>query len=42
MLSKDKQNLLKIISFDFVMLGIQVNDARGGFDEHIWEFEFKR
>ena len=42
LLSKDKQSLLKIISFDFILLGIQVKDIRGSYDEGIWEFEYKR
>ncbi|XP_040571622.1 uncharacterized protein [Lepeophtheirus salmonis] len=42
LLSKDKQNLLKIITFDFVFVGIQVTDARGNLEESIWEFEWKR
>ena len=42
LLSKDKQNLLKIISFDFLFVGIQVKDIHGNYDEDIWEFEFKR
>lgn len=42
LLSKDRQNLLKIISYDFVFVGIQVKDDRGNYDEGIWEFEFKR
>ena len=42
LLSKDKQNLLKIISFDFIFVGIQVKDINGNFDEYIWEHEFKR
>ena len=42
LLSKDRQNLLKIISYDFIFVGIQVKDDRGNYDEGIWEFEFKR
>ena len=42
LLSKDRQNLLKIISYDFIFVGIQVKDDRGSYDEGIWEFEFKR
>ena len=42
LLSKDRQNLLKIISYDFIFVGIQVKDTRGGYDEDIWEFESKR
>ena len=42
LLSKDRQNLLKINSYDFLFVGIQVKDIRGGYDEDIWEFEFKR
>lgn len=42
LLSKDRQNLLKIVSFDFLMVGMQVMDIRGSFDANIWEFEWKR
>ncbi|TRY68445.1 hypothetical protein TCAL_06832 [Tigriopus californicus] len=42
LLSKDKQNLLKIYSFDFVFVGLQVTNGQGGLDENIWEFEWKR
>ena len=42
LLSKDRQNLLKIYSYDFVLVGIQVTSAQGLLDEHIWEFEWKR
>lgn len=42
LLSKDRQNLLKIISYDFIFVGIRVKDIRGNYDEDIWEFEFKR
>ena len=42
LLSKDKQNLLKIISFDFLFVCMRVNDIHGNYDEGIWEFEFKR
>ena len=42
LLSKDKQNLLKIISYDFLFVGIQVKDINGNYDEYIWEHEFKR
>ena len=42
LLSKDRQNLLKIISYDFIFVGIRVKDIRGNYDEGIWEFEFKR
>ena len=41
LLSKDRQNLLKIISYDFIFVGIQVKDDRGNYDEGIWEFESK-
>ena len=39
---KDKQNILKFTSYDFLMVGIQVTDSRGKLDENIWEFEWKR
>ena len=42
LLSKDKQNLLKITTYDFLMIGVQVTDSRGKLDEHIWEYEWKR
>lgn len=42
LLSKDRQNLLKIYSFDFLFVGIQVSTSQGMLDEHIWEFEWKR
>ena len=29
LLSKDRQNLLKIISYDFIFVGIQVKDVKG-------------
>jgi len=52
LLCKDRQNLLKIISFDFLVVCMQVQ-RRGGMsdgstgsgatiDENIWEFEWKR
>jgi len=52
LLSKDKQNLLKIISFDFLVVCMQVQRLNGlqkanhnfaaSLDENIWEFEWKR
>jgi hypothetical protein len=51
MLSKDKQNLLKIISFDFLVVCMQVkkvqkahepSNCSASLDENIWEFEWKR
>merc|ERR1719422_2323831 len=52
LLSKDKQNLLKIISFDFLVVCMQVSRISGlhkqnghisaCLDENIWEFEWKR
>lgn len=42
LLSKDKQNLLKIYHYDFILMAIQVKDIRGNYDEQIWEYEFKR
>jgi len=46
LLSKDKQNLLKIVSFDFLVVCMQVQRKPGetetSLDENIWEFEWKR
>ena len=42
LLSKDKQNLLKPMSFDFIFVGAQVDNRRGRLDMNIWEFEWKR
>ena len=42
LLSKDRQNLLKIYSYDFIMVGVQVTNNHGKLDENIWEFEWKR
>ena len=53
LLSKDKQNLLKIVSFDFLVVCMQVTRINGlhrqnggqlsaSLDENIWEFEWKR
>eukprot|EP00095_Tigriopus_kingsejongensis_P008429 maker-scaffold1302_size49677-snap-gene-0.18 protein:Tk08429 transcript:maker-scaffold1302_size49677-snap-gene-0.18-mRNA-1 annotation:"hypothetical protein DAPPUDRAFT_43071" len=42
LLSKDRQNLLKIYSFDLVFVGMQVKNGQGRLDDHIWEFEWKR
>ena len=53
LLSKDKQNLLKIISFDFLVVCMQVTRISGlhkqngghvsaSLDDNIWEFEWKR
>jgi len=53
LLSKDKQNLLKIISFDFLVVCMQVTRVVGlhkqnggnisaSLDDNIWEFEWKR
>ena len=42
LLSKDRQNLLKIYSYDFIMVGVQVTNNHGKLDESIWEFEWKR
>jgi len=51
LLSKDKQNLLKIVSFDFLVVCMQVQRKNGMndtgcfeacLDENIWEFEWKR
>jgi hypothetical protein len=43
LLSKDRQNLLKIYSFDFIMVGMQVVNGRGVLlDQQIWDFEWKR
>merc|ERR1719210_1576301 len=43
LLSKDKQNLLKIVSFDFLVVCMQVQRKPGetetSLDENIWEFE---
>ncbi len=42
LLSKDRQNLLKIYSFDFLLVGMQVTNTHGLLDQRIWEFEWKR
>ena len=52
LLSKDKQTLLKLISFDFLVVCMQVTHPNGvhkgnhafaaSLDENIWEFEWKR
>ena len=53
LLSKDKQNLLRIISFDFLVVCMQVTRISGlhkpngghvsaSLDDNIWEFEWKR
>ena len=42
LLSKDRQNLLKIYSFDFLLVGMQVTNAQGALEASIWEFEWKR
>ncbi len=42
LLSKDRQNLLKIYSFDFIFVGMQVTSSQGLLDQRIWEFEWKR
>ncbi len=42
LLSKDRQNLLKIYSFDFLIVGMRVANHMGELEEHIWEFEWKR
>ena len=52
LLSKDKQNLLKIVSFDFLVVCMQVTRINGlqrqnghvsaSLDDNIWEFEWKR
>lgn len=42
LLSKDRQNLLKIYSFDFLLVGMQVPGPQSLLDEHIWEYEWKR
>jgi hypothetical protein len=42
LLSKDRQNLLKIYSYDFVMVGMQIMSRRGHLEKDIWEFEWKR
>ena len=42
LLSKDKQNYLKPMSFDFLFVGAQVDNKRGRLDMNIWEFEWKR
>jgi len=52
LLSKDKQTLLKLISFDFLVVCMQVTRLNGlqktnhafaaSLDENIWEFEWKR
>lgn len=42
LLSKDKQNYLKTMSFDFLLVGAQVDNKRGKLDMNIWEFEWKR
>lgn len=39
LLSKDRQNVLKIYSFDFLFVGMQANLS---LDKSIWEFEWKR
>merc|ERR1719225_1975071 len=51
LLSKDRQSLLKLISFDFLVVCMQVQKQREDrenshfsacLDENIWEYEFKR
>ena len=42
LLSKDRQNLLKIYSFDFLLVAMQVTSTHGTLDDNIWEFEWKR
>ena len=42
LLSKDKQNLLKIIHYNFLVVGMQVKDSFGSFDEEIWKIEFEK
>jgi len=42
LLCKDKQKILKITSYDFLLVGMQVKDVRGGLDDNIWEFEWKK
>ena len=42
LLSKDKQNLLKIIHYNFLVVGMQVKDSLSNFDEEIWDMEFKK
>merc|ERR550534_773541 len=50
LLSKDRQSLLKLISFDFLVVCMQVQKQRedrdsnfaASLDENIWEFEWKR
>jgi len=44
LLSKDRQNLLKIYSYDVLLVGMQVTAAAAGqvLDRRIWEFEWKR
>jgi hypothetical protein len=44
LLSKDRQNLLKIYSYDVLLVGMQVTAANGRqvLDTRIWEFEWKR
>ena len=40
LLSKDSQNQLRFMQYHFLLLGMQVKDAYGSFDEDIWEHEF--
>ncbi len=35
LLSKDRQNLLKIYSYDFLFVGMQIANAEGKLDEHM-------
>ena len=42
LLSKDRQNLLKIYSYDFILVGVQVTNKNGCLDDSIWEFEWRR
>ena len=42
LLSKDKQNLLKIYYYNFIIVAMQVKDSAGNFDVEIWEYEFKK
>lgn len=45
LLSKDRQNMLKIISYDFLAVCMQLQrgkDSNSCLDQNIWEFEWKR
>ncbi len=42
LLSKDRQSLLKIYSYDFILVGMQVTNYHGHLEWDIWQFEWKR